>query len=156
MGGFVSSPAPAAQPEGALPHDGWYPGITLEALRDTMRIPTVVTAQRLTAAANAAMLTVSRELRLWKAAQIAIGAVSLEAVLSDQFDWPEAIPLLYERAVYSFAAADIAETHSDISATNDAKDRSEARVLTADEHRRNGTHAIRDILGTLRTTVELI
>lgn len=64
--------------------------------------------------------------------------------------------MLYERAVFAFAAADLAETHHDISATNDGKERVESRTLAADEHRRNGTHAIRDILGVTRTAVELL
>jgi hypothetical protein len=63
---------------------------------------------------------------------------------------------LYQRAIASFAAAELVDTHHDISATADGKARAEERALTADEHRRNGTHAVRDILGTTRTAVELI
>ncbi|MGE5563110.1 MAG: head completion/stabilization protein [Bacillota bacterium] len=155
MAGFVSSPpAPPASNEGDLAHDGeFYPGVNLALVRDTMRIPTQVTSDRLKAATIAAMLTVERDLAEWRAlqAQARLGLVNVSTIGGEN-----RLEALYRRAVYSFAAADLAETHSDVTATGDGKDRAEARVLTAEEHRRNGLHAIRDILGVGRTAVELI
>jgi hypothetical protein len=154
MSGFVSSPPAApSSDEGRLDHDGWYPGVDLALLRDTVRVPTQVTTARLTAAAIAAMITVAGELASWRAGQ---AATDLAGVAEDEVAGKSRLEALYERAVYSFAAADLAETHSDVTATGDGKDRAAARVLTAEEHRRNGTHAIRDILGVTRTAVELI
>ena len=139
-----------------IEHDGWFPGVTLEEVRDVMRLGTTITDARLAAAIRAAMMTVTVELRDWKARQVAAGYVVLEAVPGDTIDWEPANFHLYKRAIGSFAAADLAETHNDITATGEGKDRIEERVLSADDHRRNGTHAIRDILGVGRTTVELI
>lgn len=58
--------------------------------------------------------------------------------------------------MFAFAAADLLETHGDVTATKDGLATSEIRCETAADHRRNGIHALRDIIGKPRTTVELI
>jgi hypothetical protein len=158
MAGFVSSPpAAAATPEEQpIAHDGFFPGVKLSAVRDGLRIPTQVTDGRLRDAIVTAMLTVSGELRDYKALQLAAGKATLDVVSDEEIAGEPALVMLYRRAIGSFVMAELADTQSDISATNDAKSRLEERALTADEHRRNGIHAIRDILGESRTAVELI
>jgi hypothetical protein len=168
MSGFVSNPsAPVVeQPETALAHDGFFPGVKLSDLRDAERLPQQVTDKRLTDAAVAAMLTVSVELAAWKAAQLALGFETLATVAPvgadgtvgevEQIAGSPRLVRLYERAIGSLVAAELADTHHDISASADGKTQAEDRALASDEHRRNATHAIRDIVGETRTTVELI
>jgi hypothetical protein len=158
MAGVVSSPGltPPSSPETPIAHDGFFPGVTLSAVRDGQRIPSQVTDKRLADAIVSAMLTVSAELETWSAAQIAAGKAKLEDVSARQLAGEALLVRLYQRAIGSFTAAELAETHGDISATNDGKLREEDRALSADEHRRNGTHAIRDMIGATRTAVELI
>lgn len=163
MTGFVSSP-PAAAAAAALAAsnidvvggDGWFPSVSVAEARASLRIPDVVTAIRVRDALRAGMLGVRRELRAWQIAEVAAGAADLAGADADMIDGVSEYVLLYTRAVFAFAAADLVETHHDIGATNDGKDRAETRALSADEHRRNATHAIRDILRTTRTAVELI
>jgi len=164
MSGFVASPPPA-EPDPEAPEvppfdlvagDDWYPGITLTQIRDAVRVPTAVTDQRLRDAVRNAMLSVRRELRTWKTAWVAAGTAALVDVDDETIDGESALELLYRRAVCSYAAADLAETHGDIAATGDGRDRNAERAIPADEHRRNATHACRDILGVTRTSVELI
>jgi hypothetical protein len=161
MSGFVASP-PSTPPDpenpglDAVAGDDFYPAVSMAECRDAMRLGTIITDTRLRDALRGAMVTVRRELRAWKNGHAAAGVETLADVDSEAIDGEPALELLYRRAVFSFAAADLAETHNDISATADGKERTEERTLSADEHRRNGTHAIRDILGVNRTTVELI
>lgn len=161
MSGFVSPPPSAAQDPQApaadlVAGDDFYPGVSVAEFQDAMRIPSAVSAVRAREALRGAMLTVRRELRGWKSAQVAGGTASLADVADEMVDGKPAAVLLYRRAVFAHAAADLADTHNDISATGDGKDRLEGRAVSADELRRNGTHAVRDLLGVLRTTVELI
>lgn len=158
MAGFVSSPPQAnAAPEVAIAHDGFFPGVKLSAVRDLQRLPTQITDPRLTAAIVAAYLTASAELGAWKAAQVAAGFATLAAVLpDDQVAGKPRLVALYERAIGAFVSAELADSHHDISATNDGKARAEDRVLAADEHHRNGIHAVRDMIGATRTAIELI
>jgi len=160
MTGFVSSPAavPAPPDEAAIEHDGaFFPGIKPSAARSIARVPTQVAEFRMTDAIVSAMLTVSAELSTWRAAKELEGFATLAAVSPDDTIGGEPrLVVLYERAIASFAAAELVDTHHDISATADGKARAEERALASDEHRRNGTHAIRDIRGMTRTAVELI
>ncbi|MGF7149445.1 hypothetical protein FHS96_003096 [Sphingomonas zeicaulis] len=164
MTGFVASPppteadpqAPEQPPFDLVAGDDWYPGITLTVVRDAVRIPTTVTDQRLRDSVRGAMISVRRELAAWKRRWIAAGVAGLVDVDDETIDGESALELLYRRAVCAYAAADLAETHGDISATNEGRERNEERAVPADEHRRNATHAIRDILSVGRTSVELI
>lgn len=161
MAGFVSCP-PATAPDPAQPAadmvagDDFYPGISLDDARDFIRLPTQVTDARLRDAIRGGVISVRRELRAWKTAAKAAGAIELGDVDLDEVDGTGALELLYRRAVLSMAAADIAETHNDISATNEGKARIDVEAISAGDHRRNATYAIRDMLGRGRTDVELI
>lgn len=165
MAGFVSSPLSASAPDVTIAHDGFYPGVKLAAVRAGQRIPTQVTDERLTDAILSAMLTVSAELEAWSAAQVAAGKATLAAVDPRKLNNEPLLVRLYQRAIGSYVSAELAETYGDVTSTVEGKARLEERALSADEHRRNGTHAIRDILNatraageprTTRTTVELI
>ena len=168
MAGFISNPpnsqsSPPA-PSNDVPGDGFYPALKLADFREAMRIPTQTTELRLREAVAGAIVTTTRDLAAWKAARIAEGKVALEqAKTGDVAGEPDTV-FLYRRAVYHFAAADLADTHHDIAASDEGRDRAEQRACSADELRRNGLHAVRDLLAigaspdepTGRVVVELI
>lgn len=160
MSGFVASPSSPEDPSDCsadmVDGGGFFPPVEISAFRDTMRVGEVITEPRAREALRGGILTVRRELKAWAAKQVAAGYIALDAVPCEEVDFEPELVVMYRRAVFAFAAADLAETHSDISATKEGADRNEERSLTADEHRRNGTHAVRDILGVGRTSVELI
>lgn len=141
--------------------DGWYPDVSISDFRDSMRLGTVITDVRARDAIIGGMLSADNALAPWRLLHEAIGITSLELVPS-LLGKPIVINgegrtlHLWRRAVYAFAAADLAETHSDISATEAGRDRRETRAASADEHRRNATIAIRDLLGRGRAKVALI
>ncbi|WP_198351062.1 head completion/stabilization protein [Flavisphingomonas formosensis] len=155
MTGFVSSPPPSSSAT-ILGADGWWPDIDLAHLRDTMRLGTVVTDDRLTEAAIGAMISVRRDLRTWKLARVLDGAATLADVPAEPLAGVSELVLLWRRAVYNHACADLCETYRDLSATSDGSDRAEARALGADDYRRNALFAVRDMLAVGRVAVELI
>ncbi|MDB5724996.1 MAG: 31, BuPhKS14 gp31 [Novosphingobium sp.] len=162
MSAFVSSPAApsSANTDVAGTYmvvaDGWYPPIDMVLLRKAVKIGADVDDERVKDAVITAMIAVGIELMLWKLAHVDAGVEQLEDLPGDMIAGAKIIVHLWRRAVYSFVAAELAENSRDISATKDGADRAEEKALTADDHRRNGIHAIRDMLGVGRTTVELI
>lgn len=144
-------PEPASPIGSTVAADGWFPDVDLNDMRDKLRVGKVVTHGRLTFAVEGALVTVQTELDAWKAAQVAAGADSLAAVPKGAM-----LTVLFRRAVYFTAAAELAETYRDISATDDGDARAEEFVPVAADYRRMATHAIRDMIGTTRTAVELI
>lgn len=159
MSGFVAQPPsspPAPDPADQVAGDAFWPAVSISEFRDAYGIAKAVTDTRVRDALRAGMLHVRRELRGWKAGHVAAGATALANVESEEIDGVPAAELLYRRAVCCVAAADLGESHNEISATADGRDRIAEEITAADELRRSATHAIRDILGVTRTSVELI
>ena len=150
-------PAPASPPGTKITVDGWYPEIDCNAMRDALRIGEIVTHARLVAAVQSGLITVTGELRDWRAQQEAAGHATLAAVSGEDKIGNEArLVLLFTRAVRMMAAAELVELLRDISATNDGVGRDESQLQTAADYRRMATWATRDMLGTTRVAVELI
>ena len=169
MNGIVSVPPPSAPCTGQddcalLVHaDGFFPEIDMHALRDTMRIGTAVTDARLLEATQAAMTTALRDLALWRTDRILEGfdradqVVMADPVLTaGEINGEHFVNQRWRRAVYNYACGELMETHRDATATGDGADRAEERASSADEYRRDGLHAVRDILGVPRIVAELI
>ncbi len=149
-------PDPASPPE-ELAGDGFWPGLDPNLMRDELRLGTVVTHARLVGAIKGGMISIGIELADWRAKREAEGAANLAAVdPEDTIAGEHRLSLLYRRAVQFAAAAELAELHRDISATQDGADRAESEILTAREYNRLAIHAVRDVLGASRTAVELI
>lgn len=136
--------------------DRWWPGFSIADFRASARIPEAVTAIRVRDALVGAMISADVELAAWRAAREAEGHDELAAVPGPELAGEKRAVLLHRRAVYAYAAADLAETHSDIGATQHGRDRREERASSADEHRRNATVAIRDLRGAGRSKVALV
>lgn len=159
MSGFVAPPpsGPSSpDPEDLVDGGTFYPQLEISRFRDSMRVSTSVADVRVRDALRAGMLTVRVDLQAWAAAKIAAGYPALEAIDCDEIDLEPITVILWRRAVFSYAAAELVETHNEISATKDGTDRVEQLTPTAADHRRNGLHAVRDLLGVGRTAVELI
>lgn len=160
MAGFISNPpnsiASPPAPSNDVPGDGFYPALKLADFKEAMRMPSQVTDLRLRESVVAAIVTVGRDLLAWKLAAIAAGKTAIEDLAAGNVGGEPDTVFLYRRAVYAYAAADLVDTHHDIAASIEGTERAEQRALSADEHRRNGIHAIRDLLGLGRVAVELI
>ncbi|MFJ2988325.1 head completion/stabilization protein [Collimonas sp. NPDC087041] len=144
---------------GCVENDGFYPDISLQDMREAMRLDGTVTAPRLIQAIVAAVMHVNAELRDWKRQQIAAGFAALAAVPADRVNRESELLAHYRRAVYCTAKADLIERYRDYDSTASSlsdKKTMEALDNAPGEQRRNAHWAIADILGRPHVTVELI
>lgn len=158
MSGFVSSPAlPVTPPGGKLECGPFWPDIDINHFRDSQRIGgTLIPDHRVKDALIGAVMSAEGDLGAWRQAQEEAGHSGLDLVPSPKIGGETQLALLWRRAVYAFATADLVETHRDVTATGSAASAMGELDQRADDHRRNAIHAIRAILGKGRTTVELI
>lgn len=150
----ASAPAPAVAD--AIAGDGWLPNLSIAAFRAAQRIGTPVADLRVREALIGGVFSVAAEIRAWRAAQVAAGWASLATVPLGEIAGEPVAVLLWRRAVYAYAAADLAETHNDITATEPARLRNEERAAGAPDLLRTATLAVRDLLGRTRSRVRLL
>jgi len=158
MAGFISSPTPDATAPGTVLSCGpFWPDVDVNHFRDAQRIGgTLIPDDRVKQSLLGAVLAVDGDLALWRAAQELATYAALADVPADQIGGESRLVHLWRRAIYSYATADLRETHGDLTATGTGQTRSEVLDMSAEDHRRNAIHAIRDIKGVGRTAVELI
>lgn len=158
MSGFISSPAPAATPPGAMLECGpFWPDIDLNHFRDSQRIGgTLIPDQRVKDALLGGVMAVEVDLGAWRTALEEGGNVRLADVPQPQIGNEKRLLMLFRRAVYAYATADLVETHRDVTASGPAQNALGEMDQRAEDHRRIAIHAVRDMLGTGRTTVGLI
>lgn len=159
MTGFIASPQPpASPPESQIDAGGFWPALDINHFRDSMRIGNQsIPDPRVREAVMGAIVIADDNLSTWRAQHEAAGIDALKDVPSRGLTQGETyLTLLWRRAVYAFAAADLIETHRDVAATPLGVKQADQQSLTPDDHRRNAIHAIRTIRGERRTSVELI
>lgn len=142
-------------------NDGFFPDIDPAMFRKQHRIRDAVTSDRAREALIAAMLAVYRDLAAWSLGHRAAGVKTLADVrLSDgkisTIDGLNTLVLLYRRAVFTAAKAEVVERYRDVDLTSAGQRKVEDLEPSVTELRRDSIHAIRDMLGVTRTAVELI
>lgn len=148
MSGFIATPpAPASPADSSVSVDDWFPAIDVNAIRDKLRIGEgVVTHERLVGAIEGAIITALRHLHAWRSAWAASGADDLAAVDDVSIGGRKRSVVIWERIIRYYAAAEIADTHRDLVATDQANIRGENESLTADDYRRMAHNAVSDLL----------
>jgi len=141
---------------GHINTDPFWPSIDLEQLRATLRIDNSVTPARLETAVISVAINLNRELKSWKATQLAAGHTRLADVPDEKVNDVSVQEHLYRRAIEAGTGAEVCERYRDYSATNTGSDKAEETTPTIDDYRRDLRWAVRDFLGISRTTVELI
>ncbi|MXO66240.1 head completion/stabilization protein [Altericroceibacterium endophyticum] len=135
----------------------FWPDLDLNHFRDSQRIGgTLIPETRVADALMGGVIAVDRELQLWRAKQELAGFTTLATIPSPAIGAETRLMRLWRRAVFAYATADLVETHRDVTATGTGQAAGAELDQRAEDHRRNATHAIRDILGKTRTTVDLI
>lgn len=154
---FVAAPPanPPAAVADAIDGDGWYPALSIEAFRQSQRIPETVAPVRAKEALLGGFISAAIGLQAWRSAQELAGMASLAATSPVTIGGESRSVILWRRAVHAFAAADLADTHTDISATEAGRERNDVRADPADDLRRAATVALRDLMGKSRTRVAL-
>lgn len=154
MNGLVALPPAPASPEGSdVTGSAWLPTIDLNLCRDTIRIGAAITHARLRHAVIDAMVWTGQQIAGWRAGQIALGHASLADVPADEIDGESVKVIGVRTAIMHQAAALLADTHADLSATVEGADRAEFKALTAHEHRRIALHAVRQVIDQTTTRV---
>jgi hypothetical protein len=146
-------PLPAAD---LVEADTWWPAVSIATFRAEQRVTDEITAPRVRAALRTAMQTALIDLGAWGVLQRTHGFARLEDVPTLWVDGISRYVLCWQRAVFALAKAELLETHRDYDATGAGErntDFVEASIL---QHRRDATHAIRDLRGRTREVVELI
>lgn len=145
MSAFVATPPAPASPEASTVDvgDGFWPGIDINAFRDAVRLgDTTLPHARLVAALEGALARLLIELAPWKALQIAAGAAALADVSPELELSGETLgTVLWIRAARYHAAAELADTHTDLTATDQAMNRAADKRVSADDYRRMATAA---------------
>lgn len=149
---------PAADPAdaGVIDAAPFWPSIDPEAIRESHRIDSTITAARLLDALVEAMATVNAELSAWRLAQIAAGKATLAAVPAEQIGGESIHAHRYRRAVGCMAKANLAERYRDYDTTARGDRKADVMADPIDDLRRDARWAISDIHGLGRSTVELI
>ncbi len=147
---------PTNKDEGEVSSAKFWPVINLNTLRAIMRTDGTITTERLRHAVIDAVADVNSDLSGWAINRQGDGYTALADVPSESIATESVLVHWYRRAVYSMARANLYERYLDSTATADAVKDAEPRNLTADDLYRDARFAIRDILGTTHTTVELI
>lgn len=155
MSSFLAS-APAKPDQDGIANDGFFPNLTVADALAAMRQDGTVTPERLRGALIEAVLAVNEELAVWKANRQAAGYGTLADVPAPKIDGKSAHLHRYLRAVYCQARAGLIERYRDYDATAAGDRKAEAMMQAVEDLRRDGRWAINDLLGTSRTTVELI
>ncbi len=145
------TPAPAL-----IANDGFLPDIDPAMFREQHRIRDAVTPARAREALIAGILTVRRDLAAWAAGHREAGILRLESVPASTIDGISTLVLLYRRAVFTAAKAEVVERYRDIDLTGAGQRKAEDLDPSVAELRRDSLHAIRDMLAVTRTCVELI
>lgn len=154
MSGFVATGGSTATTSPKLTNDGFFPDFELESVRAALRLDGSVTDERLMPACISAVIETNADLATFKEKHSAYE--KLELVPSDQINDESILCHLYRRAVYCNVGAELAERYRAYDTTAAGNQRADDLTPSIDEYRRDSRFAIRDLLKTVRVTVELI
>lgn len=159
-GFFVTADTPDQEQEPIVTNDGWFPDVDPAKVRNACRLDATVTADRLKSALQSAILTVNEELRDWAQEQRARwGYEQLGDVPAAQVGGESAKTVHYHRAVHACVQAELVQTYRGMAAiaTGNKLDRGhEDLQLSAGDYLQQLRHAISDIRGQARCTVDLL
>lgn len=144
--------------ESTITNAPFWPNVTTQDFAEASRLDGNVTTNRAKDALIKGIIAVNKEkdVRDFKARQIALGYSSLALVPSDQIDSQSELVIHYRNAVYGEARAILTEHYRDFDTTSDA----DKRVKTLDPqiaaYRREARKAIADLTNQPYMTCELI
>ncbi|RUR27690.1 head completion/stabilization protein [Vreelandella nanhaiensis] len=147
--------SPAITPLEPIANNGFWPEINPNEFREEERVHNV-TPPRIRQSLRAAVADINRQLASYQYEQQESGRTTIDEVPIEPWQSPGDLQLLYLRAVYAQAQADLLERYRDASATGKGDERGEAKDLAADDYRADARWAIAELTGRNHTTVELI
>lgn len=142
------------QPDGdEITSHAFWPTINTTKVRDVMRIDGDVTQPRLKHAIITAIAQVNQDLVTFRqeAKESTLSEVPAEVIGGES-----QLVHHYRRAVYCLTRANLIERLRDYDTTKDGEARAESLEQTVIDLRRDARFAVRAIIGSTHTTVELI
>lgn len=152
----ISEPNPPAAAEPAISNSFFWPGISPNELRETLRLEGTVTLKRLRSVAVRAMTEVNAELFDYRAAQMACGFKELADVPADAIDGESVKNIAYFSAVSSMTGAILAERYPGNDTTDKGSQKAVIVERTIDELWRDARNAIHDVAGVSHSIIGLI
>jgi len=150
-------PAPTStKSEPPISSGPFWPQIDPVEIREQQRIDNTVTPQRLRSALFEAIANANYELQAWQADRVAEGSATLADVGAPEIEGTSILVHRYFRAVGCLAKAMLIERLRDFDTTAKGERKTEDIGNILDDCRRDYRHAISDILGKPRSTVDLI
>ena len=143
----LTAPPDNFAPEGTeIVADGWFPPISTEQVRAAIRLGEgAVTEARLVQAIEGGILSGLRDLASWRAARALDGAAELADVTDEEINGKNRAVLIWHRIVTFYAAAELADMHIDLAATDEAIDRNEEKRDVAGIYRTKAYDAVADM-----------
>lgn len=142
--------------ETAIASGPFWPEIEPADIRDQQRLDNTIHPERLRTAIIEAIASTNSALSQWRLAQEAAGNARLEDITAEEIDGTSILVHRYQRAVGCLAKAAILERTRDFDATGKGERKAEFLTDPIDDLRRDHLHAVSDIIGRPRTTIELI
>lgn len=136
-------------------NNGFWPDIDPNEYREEERVAGVTDA-RIRQSLRAAVADINRQLANFQHQQQQAGRMAWDAIPPEPWQSPGDVQLLYTRAVYAQAQADLHERYRDYSATGESRLRAETIETAADDYRADARWAVAELTGRNHTTVELI
>lgn len=153
---IIPAPTPEAV-ETAIASSAFWPEIDPAQIRADQRIDNTVTPPRLRGALIEAIAATNDSLAGWRTTQQVLnGYATLDDVPAEAIDGVSILVHRYRRAVGCLTKALLLERLRDFDATGKGDKKTEGLADPIDDHRRDHHHAVADITGRSRTTVELI
>ncbi|MCK3655799.1 phage head protein [Pasteurellaceae bacterium Macca] len=143
-------------PDEIIQNDGFFPDLSLRAVRNTMRIDGTVTNDRLRHAVIEAMITVNHDLGVFAGNAKNNQKYALEAVNQGEINGENVMIYRYQRAVFALATAQLMERYRNFDSTKEGNDKANELLDTAADLRRDYHFAVRQILGENQVISELI
>lgn len=152
---IIPAPSPAVT-EPQITSSAFWPVIVPAEIRDQQRIDNTTPPARLKVTLIEAIATTNAALAEFRLAQQALGITALADIVADQIDGISINVHRYQRAVGCLAKALLLERLRDFDATGKGDKKADAQTDPIDDYRRDHLHAVSDIIGRSRSTIELI
>lgn len=153
---FVSPEPVKDGAQDTITNTPFWPEISLSKFRQDMRTDGTVTPERLRQALLTAMAEVNADLYEFREKQQARGCADLNSVPAESIDGESQRVMLYRRAVFCWAKANLVERYRDFDATGEGNKKADEYAQTADELMRDARWAISRVQDLPHMTVELI
>lgn len=134
----------------------FYPGITREMFFDAYRAPLTLPLSTVDLHLRQGIITVRRALASWKEEQEVLEINRLVDVPQELVDGVGELSVLWQRAVYCEAKAELLKETQTVDRRAEAENAAKSGEETEDKFREFAQDAIRTIIGMGRISVELI